>query len=174
MPLVDFRAGIALGSNLGDSLSHLRWAARALKDLSASPQSVRASHIYRTEPIDCPPNSAFFLNAVVEIEWKKGALALWEELQKLEIHAGRQQQPRPLHTPRPLDLDFLYLNSVVLTAGPIRLPHPRIQNRRFVLAPLADCATDRVLPNQKLTVQQLLAALPLSPTVQKIEDPLFT
>lgn len=174
MPSVDFRAGIALGSNQGDSLSHLRQAARALRKLSSSPDSVRASHIYRTEPVDCSPGSPFFLNAVVEIEWKKDVLALWEELQKLEVTAGRQRLQQSLYAPRSLDLDFLYFDSIVLTSGPVYLPHPRIKNRRFVLAPLADCAPDRVLPNEKLTIQQLLATLPFFPSVEKIEETLFT
>ncbi len=170
MGLADFRAGIALGSNLGDSLSHLRQAAVALRNLSSSPDSVRVSHIYKTEPVDCPQGSPPFLNAVVEIEWKREVLALWKELQRLEATAGRQQLRRLLHAPRPLDLDFLYLDSTVLTSGPVHLPHPRIRNRRFVLAPLADYAPDRVLPNEKLTVRQLLAALPLFPSVEKIEE----
>jgi 2-amino-4-hydroxy-6-hydroxymethyldihydropteridine diphosphokinase len=147
MNSADFRAGIALGSNLGDSLLHLRRAAVALRALSSS--EVRASHIYKTDPVECPPGSPPFLNAVVEIEWKKEVLELWRELQQLEAAAGRQHQPRPLHAPRPLDLDLLYVNSTVLTSGPVLLPHPRIKNRRFVLAPLADCAPDRILPNEK-------------------------
>ncbi len=170
----DFRAGIALGSNLGDSLSHLRRAAKALHQLSTSPELIRGSHIYRTSPVDCPPGSLPFLNAVVEIEWKGEVEALWAELQQLEAAAGRQR-PHPFHAPRPLDLDLLYVGSQVIpSGGPICLPHPRLKNRRFVLAPLADFSPERVLPNETATIQQLLAELSVIPLIEKIEDPIFT
>lgn len=169
----DFRAAIALGSNLGDSLSQLRHAAMVLYQLSTSPDSVKGSHIYRTEPVDCPPGSPVFLNAVVEIEWKKKPETLWHELQRLEFAAGRQR-PHPIHAPRALDVDFLYLGSLSLSSGPLRLPHPQLTARRFVLAPLADCAPNRILPNQKYTIKELLARLPSAPSVEKLEEPLFT
>lgn len=168
----DSRAAIALGSNLGDSLFHLRQAAKALRQLSAFPNSVRASSIYRSAPVDCLPNTPSFLNAVIEIDWKGKVEALWEEMQRLEFAAGRRR-PHPPHAARPLDLDLLYFGSHIISSGPILLPHPRLSIRRFVLAPLSDCAPDRILPNETMTVRQRFATLPILPAVEILAAPLF-
>ncbi|QQY07541.1 MAG: 2-amino-4-hydroxy-6-hydroxymethyldihydropteridine diphosphokinase [Candidatus Xiphinematobacter sp.] len=173
-----YRAGIALGSNLGHSLSHLRKATAAILTLSSSSSEpiTYSSSIYRTAPVDCPTGSGYFLNAVVEIEWHSGPEALWEKLQRLEFLAGRKKHPRRRHAPRPLDLDLLYLNSYQDSYqgvfGPIILPHPEIGKRRFVLTPLSDFAPHLFLPREKRTVQEQLALLPTIPSVRRIEQTL--
>lgn len=164
-----FRAGIALGSNLGDSLYHLQRAAAALLELSTAPSL--CSCVYRTVPVDCPPGSPHFLNAVVEIEWKSSPMGLWLELQRLEVLAGRQR-PHSLHAPRPLDLDLLYLGLYRGVFDSITLPHPQMGSRRFVLAPLSDFAPHLLLPMEERTVLEQLHSLPNSPAVERIRQSL--
>jgi 2-amino-4-hydroxy-6-hydroxymethyldihydropteridine diphosphokinase len=171
----NYRAGIALGSNLGCSLLHLRKAAAAILSLSSPSRSFAANYsssVYRTAPVDCPSDSRHFLNAVIEIGWSSGPEALWEELQRLETLAGRKR-PHPRHAPRPLDLDLLYLGSYQGIFGPIILPHPKIGCRRFVLAPLSDFAPHLFLFREKRTVQEQLLLLPTLPPVERIEQALL-
>jgi len=155
-------------------LLHLREATAAILSLSSSsqPVAVHSSSVYRTAPVDCSLDSGYFLNAVVEIEWNSGPEALWAELQRLEILAGREL-PHPRHAPRPLDLDLLYLSSHQGVFGPIVLPHPRIGSRRFVLVPLSDFAPRLFLFREKRTVQEQLLLLPTSPSVERIEQTLL-
>jgi 2-amino-4-hydroxy-6-hydroxymethyldihydropteridine diphosphokinase len=171
----NFRAGIALGSNLGHSLLYLREAARSILSLSISSQTAvpHSSGVYRTAPIDCPLGSRYFLNAVVEIEWSSGPEALWDELRRLEILAGRKQYPYYRHAPRTLDLDLLYLGPHQGVFGSIVLPHPRIGSRRFVLVPLSDFAPHLLLLREKKTVLEQLALLPDSHSVERIEEALL-
>jgi|GEM_PF-1086259 len=174
-PPTNCRAGIALGSNLGHSLLHLQKAARSILSLSSSSQTaaIHSSGIYRTAPVDCPPGSRYFLNAVVEIEWNSGPGTLWEELQRLEALAGRKQYPYYRHAPRPLDLDLLYLSSYQGVFGSIVLPHPKIGSRRFVLAPLSDFAPHLLLLRERKTVLEQLALLPDFPSVERIGQALL-
>ncbi len=151
------RAGIALGSNLGDRRAHLSAAKAALARLVREP--VLASAIYETEPVECAPDDPKFLNAVVELEWAGEALELLAKLREFEAAAGRAPE-HPKNAPRTLDLDLLYLDSEIIHTETLELPHPRMTARRFVLAPLAEIRPELILPGQARTVAQLLAQLP--------------
>jgi 2-amino-4-hydroxy-6-hydroxymethyldihydropteridine diphosphokinase len=159
------KAGIALGSNLGDRAAHLAAAKRFLSSLHAGPGAPLCSVLYETEPVDCSPDTAAFLNAVVEIESPLEPLALLARLREFETQQGRALD-RGRNAPRPLDLDLLYVGNTRMDTPALVLPHPRMTARRFVLQPLAEIRPDLVLPGQDLTVGQLLAALPSSPAVR--------
>jgi 2-amino-4-hydroxy-6-hydroxymethyldihydropteridine diphosphokinase len=159
------KAGIALGSNLGDRAAHLAAAKRFLSSLHAGPGAPLCSVLYETEPVDCSPGTAAFLNAVVEIESPLEPLALLARLREFETQQGRALD-RGRNAPRPLDLDLLYVGNTRMDTPALVLPHPRMTARRFVLQPLAEIRPDLVLPGQDLTVGQLLAALPSSPAVR--------
>lgn len=153
---------IALGSNLGDSALLLREAREALAGLAGAPP--RSSSLWRTEPVDCPPGSPAFLNAVVLLLPRAGESpeSLLDQLQVLEREFGRQPK-RQLNEARPLDLDLIAWGGTTSATARLILPHPRATVRRFVLAPLAELAPDLILPGQSRTVRELLAALPESP-----------
>ena len=138
------RAGIALGSNLGDRQAFLTQALCDLESLHEEGEFL-ASPFLETAPQDCPPESPNFLNAVVEIETSLRPPALLEALQQLEVKAGRSKNHN-FHEPRTLDLDILYYGEEVLDEPGLQLPHPRIRERYFVLKPLADIRPNLTLP----------------------------
>lgn len=159
------RTGLALGSNLGDSRAHLRAARDFLLTLHEDETSPSVSGLYATEPVDCPPGSPAFLNAVVEIATARPPRALLAALAAFEGLLGRPAQ-RERNAPRAVDLDLLYAGDIVLTTPELVLPHPRIKERRFVLQPLADIRPELVLPGQTKPVTQLLAELPVGADVR--------
>ncbi len=152
------RAGIALGSNLGDRLANLRAARDLLAGLSTDPASLRSAPIYQTSPVLCPEGSPDFLNTVIEIETDASPLDLLQRTQAVERQLGRPASA-PRNAPRIIDVDLLYLGSAAFASPELTLPHPRIALRRFVLTPLADLDPDRVLPGHPVSIARLLAAL---------------
>ena len=159
------RCGIALGSNLGDRLAHLRVACAAVRLLHTGPDAPLVSPIYETDPVDCAPDSPAYLNAVIEIGHEGGALGLLRALQQIEHREGRPAA-HAFHSSRTLDLDLLYMGDTALQSPALTLPHPRIAERRFVLQPLGDIRPELILPGQTQPVAALLAALPPAPAVR--------
>lgn len=157
-----FRCGIALGSNIGDRLSHLREAREAVEALHLGPEPPLVSPIYETEPVDCGPESEAYLNAVMEITHAGPPIVLLDALQKIENHLGRPSK-RPRNAPRTIDLDILYVGNLAMSNDELTIPHPRLHLRRFVLAPLHDIRPDLTLPGLHHPVHELLALLPAEP-----------
>ena len=150
---------IALGSNVGDSQSILVRAIDKLAQLSALPLS--KSSLWQTTPVDCPPGSPLFINAVVGLVPRAGETpeSLLEKLLALEKEFGRRSK-LVVNEPRRLDLDLIAFGAEIRNSPAITLPHPRAHTRRFVLQPLAEFAPDLALPGQTRTVARLLEALP--------------
>jgi 2-amino-4-hydroxy-6-hydroxymethyldihydropteridine diphosphokinase len=163
------KAGVALGSNLGDRAAHLVAARHHLASLHLGPDHALSSLLYETEPVDCDPGTASFLNAVVEIETLLAPAALLEKLRDFEKRQGRATG-RARNSPREIDLDLLYWGDTQLQSPGLTMPHPRLTMRRFVLQPLSDIRPGLVLPGQSLTVAQLLHALPAAPAVRRAAD----
>jgi 2-amino-4-hydroxy-6-hydroxymethyldihydropteridine diphosphokinase len=152
------RAGIALGSNLGDRIGHLRAAAAALRTCCAVSEPFLAAAIYATRPVDCPPGSPEFLNTVVEIGFDGTARQLLTTTLAIEINLGRIRSAER-NAPRSIDIDLLYFGDDIIDTTDLTLPHPRIAQRRFVLQPLADIRPTLVLPGFECSVRELLAGL---------------
>lgn len=152
-------AYIALGSNLGDSEAMIREAARALAPLSSD--GVQLSSLYHSTPVDCPPGSPDFINAVVRIKTLQGETpeTLLGKLQALEKQFGRTKK-RVHNEARPLDLDLLTFGNETRETPFLTLPHPRAPIRGFVLLPLSELAPELVLPKQTQPVFALLRDLP--------------
>jgi 2-amino-4-hydroxy-6-hydroxymethyldihydropteridine diphosphokinase len=155
-------AFIGLGSNQGDSRALVTRAIKRLRQFSAGP--LLKSSLWKTEPVDCPPGTRPFVNAVVGLRPRPGETpgSLLALLQGLEREFGRPAA-HGHHAPRTLDLDLIAFGSMVCLGLELVLPHPRAHERRFVLAPLNEIAPDFVLPGQDKTVRELLAALPEKP-----------
>lgn len=126
---------IGLGSNVGDRLEHLRKAVRAL-DACSGIQMVRASSVYDTDPIGPPQRE--YLNAVVEVATNLGAGELLERAKSIERDIGRLERGR--WGPREVDLDILLFGDQRIDTPDLRVPHPEMSHRAFVLVPLADLA----------------------------------
>jgi dihydroneopterin aldolase / 2-amino-4-hydroxy-6-hydroxymethyldihydropteridine diphosphokinase len=129
------RAIIALGSNLGDRLGYLRHAVRNVGHVVAQ------SQVYETAPVG-PQDQGPYLNMVIVVETPLDPFALLRRCQRVEAAARRE---RTRHWgPRTLDVDILFHDDVRLDSPGLTIPHPRINERRFVLAPLSEVAPDRV------------------------------
>ena len=150
---------VALGSNLGDCRRNIQRAMERLEELSDGP--LLRSSLWKTAPVDCPPGSPAFVNAVAGLRPRAGETpeSLLGKLQGLENDFGRQMKT-VLNEPRPLDLDLIAFGSETRAGKELTLPHPRAHQRRFVLQPLSEIAPDLVLPGQKKTVLHLLGELP--------------
>lgn len=148
------RAGIAIGSNLGDRISILNEAIGHLRLLHVGGDFLISS-LHETTPIDCPPESPSFLNGVVELETSLPPRELLHCLQHLEEKAGRPRL-HERHAPRTLDLDLLYCDEMTLQTSELQLPHPRMTERLFVMAPLAEIRPTMKLPSWSITAQEYL------------------
>ena len=147
-------AYIALGSNLGDKKKNLRRAIMLL--LQQGIEVEKVSSFISTEPYGVTDQPQF-LNAVCKVRTTLTPLALLDVLLATELAMGRV---RLRHWgERNIDLDLLLYEDVVMDAPRLRLPHPDMQNRDFVLLPLAEIAPELVHPTLKKTIQELKDSL---------------
>jgi 2-amino-4-hydroxy-6-hydroxymethyldihydropteridine diphosphokinase len=155
---------IALGSNLDDSRRNILAAMARLQDFSDQP--LLKSSLWQTTPVNCPPNSPLFVNAVAGFAPQKNETpeSLLQKLRALEKEFGRFPK-KVLNEPRALDLDLIAFGTETRNSPELILPHPRAHLRRFVLQPLSEIAPDLILPGQSKTISQLLAGLPIGETI---------
>lgn len=149
------RAGVALGSNLGERLSNLRNARRELAALPGFIPPIVSSAIYETEPIGCEEGATKFYNAVIEFGYSGTPEELLCQLAVIEQGLGRSSN-HARNVSRTIDLDLLYFDDSVVKTAELELPHPRIFGREFVLRPLADIRPELVLPNRTESITELL------------------
>ncbi len=163
------RAAVALGSNLGDRLGHLRSARAKIIGLPRVSEPFRFSAIYETDPIGCESGAQKFFNAVMELDYGGEAQELLTALREIEKSLGRDPTHRR-NVSRTIDLDLLYLNDCMIDDADLQLPHPRLHMRRFVLAPLADIRPDLILPGQTKPIRALLNELEDNSAVVRVTD----
>jgi 2-amino-4-hydroxy-6-hydroxymethyldihydropteridine diphosphokinase len=146
---------LSLGSNIGDREANLNAAIRALP--AAGIGIARTSPIYETEPVDYT-NQRWFLNLVVEAETELMPLQLLARTARIERELGRIRGVAK--GPRTIDIDILFYGKAVVHAATLEIPHPRLGERRFVLAPLADLVPDLRHPVTHQSIRTLLDAAP--------------
>ena len=152
---------LALGSNVGDREHNLREALRLLAE--AGIHILKISSIYETEPVDYL-EQAWFLNAALQAQTDLPALDLLYKLRAIESAMGSK---KPFAKgPRLIDLDILLYGHDTIATLELQVPHPRMLERRFVLAPLVEIAPNLRHPSWPTTAQQLLAALKDSSVVR--------
>jgi 2-amino-4-hydroxy-6-hydroxymethyldihydropteridine diphosphokinase len=135
-------AWVGIGANLGDARANVLDAVERLGRVPGI-RLLRASSLYRTAPIDS--SGGDYVNAVAEVDTGLGARELLAQLLGIEQAHGRERPYR--NAPRTLDLDLLlYAGEIIADAPTLIVPHPRMHERAFVLAPLAELAPDLLIP----------------------------
>jgi 2-amino-4-hydroxy-6-hydroxymethyldihydropteridine diphosphokinase len=148
------RVYLSLGSNLGDRESHLR---AALERLPPDVLVRRASPLYETAPVEFTAQPSF-LNQVIEAETALSPAELLSRTAVIERDLGRTREiPKG---PRTLDIDILLYDKDIIQTATLQIPHPRMTERRFVLAPLADLAPELRHPITGVSVREMLEAAP--------------
>ena len=155
------RVFIGVGSNEGERLEQI---SKAVEALGRAPgcRLVQMATICETEPVGGPPQGPY-LNTVVEIDTVLQPDALLRELKAIEAGQGRAPSAARWG-PRPIDLDILLYENLVLAKPDLLIPHVRLHERRFVLEPLAQLAPEVCHPVLKRSVAELLAELPAPAT----------
>ncbi|MDP2825468.1 MAG: 2-amino-4-hydroxy-6-hydroxymethyldihydropteridine diphosphokinase [Sulfuritalea sp.] len=146
------RCFIALGANLGDPVATVRAAIIALRGLPQT-KFIAASSLYRTAPVGLK-HQPDFINAVVELVAVSSAPTLLDALFAIEARFGRQRSVK--NAPRTLDLDLLLYGEMRSADPQLTLPHPRLHERAFVLAPLAEIAPELTIPGRGPVAELLL------------------
>jgi len=145
---------IGVGSNLGDRAGYLEFAKKELRAITGL-RDLQCSSVYETQPLDA--GGGPFLNAIWSFEADLPASDLLKELHRIELKAGRKRD-RP-NAARTLDLDLLFYGEAIIRDGALTVPHPRLQERAFVLVPFCDLAPDWVHPVFQKTISQLFNEL---------------
>ena len=147
---------LGLGSNLGEREKYLNIAAGELRKLQEV-KVIWTSPVYETEPRGKTDQPAF-LNAVVQVETSLQPKELFQKVKSIEWGAGRKTTER--WGPREIDIDILVYDGLVFEDDELKVPHPEMEKRKFVLVPLHEIAPDLVHPVSGLTVGEMVAACP--------------
>jgi len=154
---------LSLGSNLGDRAAHLRAAVERLSEAG----TVKAtSSFYETEPVDFR-DQPWFLNCVVALETGKTPRELLAHALAIEEKMGRRRTRDK--GPRTIDIDILLYGDRVIDEPGLKIPHLAMQERRFVLEPLAEIAPEAFHPVLKKTALELLVELPAGQRVRRVD-----
>jgi 2-amino-4-hydroxy-6-hydroxymethyldihydropteridine diphosphokinase len=155
---------LSLGSNIGDRKNNLR---EAIRRLGAVGRVTSISSFYETEPVEVT-DQAWFLNCAVSLETSITPEQLMTGLLRMEEEMGRRRLQKK--GPRTIDFDILLFGGSVMSTAQLTIPHPAMQERRFVLEPMAEIAPQVRHPVLKKTMRELCEALPPGQTVRKIRE----
>lgn len=153
---------LSLGSNLGNRAANLR---RAVGELSSVGEVTLLSSLYETEPVERTAQP-WFINCALELKTDKMPRQLLAAILKMEETMGRKRTHDK--GPRIVDIDILLFGNSIVETKALSIPHPAMQQRRFVLEPLAEIAPQLRHPVLNRTIRELLEALPAGQTVRKV------
>lgn len=155
-------AYLSLGSNLGDRAANLR---AAIGQLDVAGRVLAVSSFYETQPVDVP-DQPWFLNCAAEMETEKTPREVLELALQIEAEMGRLRMRDK--GARKIDIDIVLFGNRVVDEPGLKIPHPAMHQRRFVLEPLFEIAPEVRHPQFGITARELLAALPAGPTVRRL------
>jgi 2-amino-4-hydroxy-6-hydroxymethyldihydropteridine diphosphokinase len=150
------RVYIGLGSNLGDRKANIREAEEKLSALAAT-RIVKASSLYESEPLGNA--KTWFVNSVLEIETEFEADELLKRTKAIETVMGRKRVKGKRWGSRIIDLDLLLFDSQTVNKRNLKIPHPEMHKRRFVLLPLSELAPHITHPQLGSTISELLGGM---------------
>jgi 2-amino-4-hydroxy-6-hydroxymethyldihydropteridine diphosphokinase len=155
---------IGIGSNVGDKAHQCK---RAISEIlkTGRHKLLAESSLFKTKPIGYTSQD-WFVNGVIKIETEMEPLELFQRLKSVELQLGRTRTFR--WGPRSIDLDILFFDDEEVWTKELRIPHPRLQERQFVLIPLAEIDRNLVHPTLKKTVGKLLEELKEDQGVEKL------
>ena len=153
-PVTQSIAYIGLGSNLGDRIAYLGAAINAIKQLD---DPIAISSVYESDPHGVDEDQPLYLNMVLAINMRFEPMELLEKLLDIERASGRIRNRA--NESRTLDLDILMVGDMVLDNPILSIPHPRMQERAFVMIPLAEIAPRAMHPTLNRTVADIVAGL---------------
>ena len=159
---------LGLGSNVGEREDHLRGAIDSLREHGVEVEAV--SSLYETEPVGEILDQPEFLNAAIRIRTELDPEGLLDLSKAIEAERGRAFGG-PRHGPRPIDIDLLLLGDLELSTERLKLPHPEVASRRFVLAPLLELDPELRLPDGT-ELRTALDSLGPGQRVEKVARPL--
>jgi 2-amino-4-hydroxy-6-hydroxymethyldihydropteridine diphosphokinase len=157
-------AYIGIGSNLGDKIHHCEKAISAILKIDRHKLLAKSS-LFKTQPIGYTSQD-WFVNGVIKIETDLEAPELLRTLKTIESQSGRTKTFR--WGPRTIDLDILFFDDNEIHTEELQIPHPLIQDRQFVLIPMAEIDRNLIHPVFKKTVQELLNNLKEDQRVEKL------
>jgi 2-amino-4-hydroxy-6-hydroxymethyldihydropteridine diphosphokinase len=160
--VVSETAYLSLGSNLGDRAANL---SAAVEQLTVAGRLIAVSALYETQPVDVP-NQPWFLNSVAAIETDMTPKELLQLALRVEAAMGRMRLSEK--GARKIDIDVVLFGDHVVNEPGLKIPHPAMHGRRFVLEPLAEIAPEARHPELEKTVRELLAALGAEQRVQRL------
>jgi 2-amino-4-hydroxy-6-hydroxymethyldihydropteridine diphosphokinase len=159
-------AYIGIGSNVGNKARQCERGVSELLKLDRH-RLLRRSSLYKTQPIGHIAQD-WFINLVIKLETEMDAPALLSSLKEIESRLGRVQTLR--WGPRAIDFDILFFNDHQIQKDDLTVPHPLIQDRQFVLVPLAEIDPDFTHPVLKKTVKELLERLKEDQGVERLPN----
>ncbi|MFO0494872.1 MAG: 2-amino-4-hydroxy-6-hydroxymethyldihydropteridine diphosphokinase [Flavobacteriia bacterium] len=161
---------LSIGSNLGDRLSNLQFAINSLKSLNC--EILEVSSVYETEPIGFIAEQTFY-NAAIKGYTSVGAEEFMTSLLNIEKNAGRERDNSTNYSSRPLDVDIIFFNNLVLKSDFLEIPHPRYRERKFVLLPLIEIQKDLLDPHDLKPLSVILVSSGDTSEIKRLETPLF-
>lgn len=152
-------AYVGIGSNVGDKIKNCTDAIQAIHEHPAC-QVLRASSFYETEPLTLKGSGpqGWYVNGVIQVKTRLNVVNFLQMILDLELKMGRVR-PAEKWAPRVIDLDLLFFDDEIIKMKPLKVPHPELHRRRFVLEPLAEIDPDFIHPIKGISVRELLSKL---------------
>ncbi|MFO0943095.1 MAG: 2-amino-4-hydroxy-6-hydroxymethyldihydropteridine diphosphokinase [Pirellulales bacterium] len=147
------RCLISFGANIGDAKSTVLYANQLLEQMLAPGDSVQLSRLYQTPPVGGPAGQSQFINAVAAVQTRLSPWEVWHVIRSIENQLGRERQRR--WEARRIDLDILLYDDRLIWTPQLKIPHPRMCMRSFILKPALDVAAHWLDPVSRMTLQQL-------------------